>query len=237
MVNDTRVTSAWDLLAFPPAIHDDARMNMVVCRYCGHPTNASAPNCGNCGQALAGGGDPASPLGAPEGPLAAGRGPLGGLVKPLLMFVVGGIVALAFLVPVWRQIEDAVSSTRELPERLQGQPGEITVPEPEPAVGYASVRELVKDLRSGGVPCRPVSIDASDGTVESGSCTVRGAHVQILIYRTQAAVEFADVQIYDEDWPFTYVHDDNWFVTTAETPLARRIRRALGGTLSVAGSD
>jgi hypothetical protein len=143
--------------------------------------------------------------------------------------------------PAQELIEEVTGIVDDLEGAVDdGMPADVPAPEVvleggEPAPGYGGVREIAADLRAGGIPCRRVAIDASEETVESGSCTVRGTHVQMIVYRTQGTLDFAITEIYGDDWPFAYVHDENWFVSTTD-PLARKIRRVLGGTLSAPGA-
>jgi len=208
---------------------------------------AGTPICGNCGQPTSGRTNPFRPLaesggslGAPGGPLAGGRGPLAALVKPLVVLLVIGGLGFALFGPAQDAIEKVTGIVDDLEGAVdEGMSADVPAPEvvvegQEPARGYAGGREIAADLRKGGIRCRGVAIDASEETVESGSCTVRGSHVQMIVYRTQGTLEFAINELYGDDWPFAYVHDQNWFVSTTD-PLARKIQRVLGGTYSVPG--
>ena len=193
------------------------------CPSCGWELPYGTPTCGNCGTDL-------RPYYG--GPLA---GPTGTRVPSgvIRLLVVATIVLGAgfFLVD---PIRDAVD---DFTENFEGfgsgvDPAEPEVVEEEPVVaGYRNVRALVRALNAGGLRCGRVVVDQSDEFLSTGSCQASGTHVQINIYRQTQVLESAR-EIFKEG-PFTWVHDDGWFVIT-QTSVARRAHEILGGRLRVA---
>jgi hypothetical protein len=94
--------------------------------------------------------------------------------------------------------------------------------------GYRNVRALVRALNEGGLRCRRVVVDQADAFLTTGSCQAGDTHVQINIYRQEIVLESA-LEVFREQ-PFTWVHDDGWFVVT-QPPVAREVHRILGGRL------
>lgn len=192
------------------------------CPACGWEISYGTPTCGNCGTDL-------RPYHG--GPLA---GPTGSQVPTRLirLLLVGAILVGAGLM-LRDPIGDAIEG---LEENLDGfgterEAGEPQEPEEFVGGGYRNVRALARVLNEGGLRCRRVVVDQSDGSVSTGSCRVGTTHVQINIYH-QAEVLRSALDIFKES-SFTWVHGDGWFVIT-QPPVARRVHEILGGRLRVA---
>ncbi|HWL64414.1 MAG TPA: hypothetical protein VNP73_00420 [Actinomycetota bacterium] len=153
-----------------------------------------------------------------------GTGPSAGLVILSILLLLGAGLYLVLRDDVARLIDRAQSI------------GDIARPEVEgftPA--YAGVRQLTGDLKAGGMECTDVTVDHEDQYSSIGSCQSSGLHVQINIFLQSSSVQGVEGQL-DDDWPFTTVHADNWFVMT-ETKVARKVHKILGGELFVAADD
>ena len=191
------------------------------CPSCGWELAYGTPTCGNCGTDL-------RPYYG--GPLA---GPTGTRVPSgvIRLLVVAAIVLGAgfFLVDPIRDAFDDFSESFEGfgdAERVEPEAVEVEV-----IAGYRNVRALARALNEGGLRCGRVVVDQSDEFLSTGSCQASGTHVQINIYR-QPEILASALEIFKEG-PFTWVHDDGWFVIT-QTPVARRVHDILGGRLRVA---
>lgn len=205
---------------------NDVQIPTFACPKCGHSLPVGTPICGNCGTILQGG------THVPE-PLAA-RG-----VKPGVVIVFSLAVALVVAGFVARdsigELFDSVSEEFESGSD-SGVPG--TIEEPgggggggggggsDRIEGPRHVGELVRRMRTAGIPCTSAKVDSTDDYVETGSCQSNGQHVQINLYFRPESFQFA--KEFYRDWAFASVHDDNWWIS-GDTALMRRIHAALGG--------
>lgn len=150
------------------------------------------------------------------------------------MLVVAALVLGAgfFLVdPIRDAIEDFTDDFEGFGSGGESVEGEPEAIEEDAIAGYRNVRALVRALNEGGLRCNSVVVDQSDEFLSTGSCQVSGTHVQINIYRQREVLASAR-EIFKEG-PFTWVHDEGWFVIT-QTPVARKVHDILGGKLRVA---
>ncbi|MDQ3940245.1 MAG: hypothetical protein M3238_02715 [Actinomycetota bacterium] len=145
----------------------------------------------------------------------------------LLLVGLGG----AILVAGAGRISDLVDLLERSAEPIEIEGPRGVLIEPVSPSGYRGVRPLVADLRRGGLACGSVTVDHADATISTGSCQAAGTHVQINVYFTRASLVAVRRQMRGS--PFTFVHDDNWFVITQEA-TARRVQRILGGRLVIA---
>ncbi len=213
--------------ATPPA-------GQTPCRNCGYPLNAEASVCGNCGSTQSGKRIGSGPTFTPS--------PVSG--KLIRRLVVLAIVA-AFFAFVRGPIMDAVDGVRDAFEESEipgifstaqddggGAPGIVPpIPEdPAPPKGFSGVRELVDALHRGGFKCDQTKVDSEGSSGSTGSCQGYGAHVQINVYLEQSSLDSVKNSFFTDDYAFSFVHKDNWFVITQHA-VAKKVHKALGGKL------
>lgn len=207
-----------------------ASSGKIPCRKCGFPIARESSLCGNCGTPTRG------RLG--QGTPAATQVP-GGFIRFL---VVLALVALGIFLlrDRFTEVVESVSSVFQPAETEVGS-GESTRTDPqgvpieggqERTKGFRSVRDVARSLNKGGLACRSVRVDAENDYVSSGSCRARGTHVQINVYLDAASLHSVRASFSSSDYPFAFVVSGNTYVI-AQTPVARRVHRIIGGKLRV----
>lgn len=177
------------------------------------------PTCGNCGTDLRpyfGG-----PLGRPVGTSVPG-----GFIRALV--ILGILFGAGFFLidPIREAVEDFEETFTGV-DRVEG---DAQVIEEQGIGGFRNVRALARALNDGGLRCRSIVVDQADEYTTTGSCQAGGTHVQINIYRQPLVLRAARDTF--KDGPFTWVHDDGWFVIT-QPQVAREVHAILGGRLRI----
>ncbi|HVF52470.1 MAG TPA: hypothetical protein VNC78_02575 [Actinomycetota bacterium] len=205
----------------------------TTCRNCGFPLNMEASVCGKCGTLQRG------KLGGRGSTFTAS--PISGdIIRRLVKIAFIAAIFLIFRGPVTGIIDNVRDSFED-----SGGPGIFSTDDdddggfgldvpgaqgPEKTKGFSGVREVVNALQKNGFKCDQTKVDSEDEYVSSGSCQGYGAHVQINVYLAQNSLDGAESSFFDDDYAFSYVHKDNWFVITQHA-VAKKVKGALGGKL------